>query len=52
MTPQQDYAKDIERLLIDCKRRLNEAADRGQIVEVSRLSDQITSLSRMLELVA
>ena len=49
MTPQQSYAADIQRLLMDCKRRLNEAADRGQIVEVSRLSDQLSSLSRLLE---
>ena len=49
MTPQQNYRQDIERLLLDCKRRLNEAADRGQIAEVSRLSDQLTSLSRLLE---
>ena len=49
MTPRQDYAKDIERLLIDCKRRLNAAADRGNVPEVSRLADQVASLSKLLE---
>ena len=49
MSPQESYAKDIERLLMDCRKRLNEAADRGQITEVTRLSDQISSLSRLLE---
>ena len=49
MTPQQSYAADIQRLLMDCKRRLNEAAENGQIVEVSRLADQVVSLGRLLE---
>ena len=49
MTPQQSYRDDIQRLLMDCKRRLNEAADRGQVIEVSRLADQVSSLSRLLE---
>ena len=52
MTPQQDHARNIEVLLIDTKKRLNAAADRGNIAEVSRLADQVSSLSRMLELVA
>ena len=50
MTPQQQsYAADIQRLLLDCKRRLNDAADGGNIPEVSRLSDQLSNLSRLLE---
>ena len=49
MTPKQSYAEDIQRLLLDCKRRLNQAADRGQINEVSRLSEQVSSLARLLE---
>ena len=49
MTPQQSYAADIQRLLMDCKRRLNEAADRGNVPEVSRLSEQVASLGRLLE---
>ena len=49
MSPKESYKADIERLLIDCRRRLNEAADRGQIAEVSRLSDQLTSLSKLIE---
>ena len=49
MTPKQSYRDDIQRLLLDCKRRLNQAADRGQINEVSRLSEQLTSLSKLLE---
>ena len=49
MTPKQDYAKDIQRLLLDCKRRLNAAADRGNVPEVSRLAEQVASLSRLLE---
>ena len=49
MTPQQSYAADIQRMIVDCRRRLNQAADQGQVIEVSRLSDQLTSLSRLLE---
>ena len=52
MTPQQDHARNIEELLIDTRKRLNAAADRGNIPEVSRLAEQIKSLARMLELVA
>ena len=50
MTPQQkSYAEDIQNMLIDCKRRLNAAADRGDIREMGRLAYQYTSLSRLLE---
>ena len=49
MSPKESYKADIQRLLIDCRRRLNQAADRGQINEVSRLSEQLTSLSKLLE---
>ena len=50
MTPQQkSYAEDIQNMLIDCKRRLNTAADRGDFPEMNRLSDQYASLSRLLE---
>ena len=49
MTPQQqNNARDIEELLIDCKRRLNAAAVRGNIPEASRLGEQMASLSRLL----
>ena len=44
MPPQQDHARNIEKLLIDCCRRMNEPADKGQIVEVSRLAEQLASL--------
>ena len=51
MTPKQDYAKDIQRLLLDCKQQLNEAADQGNfIAEVSRLSEQVASLRRLPKL--
>ena len=46
---QQSYADDIQRLLVDCKRRLNAAADVGDFLEMNRLSDQYASLSRLLE---
>ena len=49
MTPQEQHRRNIEELLIQCKRDLNQAADVGQINEVSRLSDQLTSLSKLLE---
>ena len=49
MSPQESYKADIEELLIDCRRRLNDAADRGNIPEVSRLAEQVASLSRLLE---
>ena len=49
MTPQQDHARNIEVLLIDNKKRLNAAADVGNVPEVSRLADQVASLSRLLE---
>ena len=49
MTAQKNYADDIERLMLDCRKRLNDAADKGQIAEMSRLSDQYASLSRLLE---
>ena len=48
MTPKGSHAKDIELMLIDSKRRLNEAADRGNFPEMTRLADQITSLGRLL----
>jgi len=31
VSPKESNKADIERLLIDCRRRLNEAAGRGQI---------------------
>ena len=46
---QQSHLDDIQQLLIDTKRRLNLAADSGNIAEISRLSDQITSLSKLFE---
>ena len=46
---QQSHLDNIQHLLIDTKRRLNIAADSGNIPEISRLSDQITSLSRLLD---
>ena len=49
MSPKESYREDIERLIIDCRKRLNTAADAGNIVEVSRLTDQVASLSRLLE---
>ena len=49
MTPQQSHARNIEVLLIDTKKRLNAAADRGNVPEVSRLAEQVASLSRLLE---
>ena len=49
MTPQEQHRRNIEELLIQCKRDLNAAADVGQIAEVSRLSEQFSSLSRLLE---
>ena len=49
MSPKQSYKADIERLLIDTKKRLNDAADRGNVPEVSRLAEQVSSLSRLLE---
>ena len=48
MTSQNDRAH-IERLLMDAKRKLNEAADAGDIKEMGRLTDQCVSLSRLLE---
>ena len=49
MTPQQSHARNIKELLIDTKKRLNHAADRGNIAEVSWLSEQVSSLARLLE---
>jgi len=49
MTPKQSHAENIQNMLIDTKRRLNAAADRGNIAEVSRLSEQVASLARLLE---
>ena len=49
MTPQQDHTRNIEVMLIDTKRRLNEAADRTDIREMGRLADQVASLSKLLE---
>ncbi len=49
MTPQQSHAENIQNMLIDTKRRLNAAADRGDFREMGRLSDQYASLSRLLE---
>ena len=50
MTPQQkSYAEDIQNLMLDCKRRLNVAADRGDFREMGRLADQYTSLSKLFE---
>ena len=49
MTPlQQNNARDIEELLIDCKRRLNAAAVRGNIPEASRLGEKMANFSRLL----
>ena len=52
MTPKENDRDDIQGMLIDCKRRLNEAADRADIREMGRLADQCASLSRMLEAVS
>ena len=49
MSPQESHAKDIELMLINAKRRLNEASDRGDFREMGRLADQCVSLSRLLE---
>ena len=49
MTAQKNYAEEINNMLIDVRRRLSAAADRGDFPEMSRLSDQYASLSRLLE---
>ena len=48
MTSNEDRAQ-IERMLLDCKQKLNAASDRGDIREMGRLADQCVSLSRLLE---
>ena len=49
MTSKEEHRKNIQRMLIDSKRQLNDAADRGNIADMHRLTDQVTSLSRLLE---
>ena len=50
MTSKEEHRKNIQRMLIDSKRQLNDAADRGNFRDMTRYADQITSLARMLEL--
>ena len=49
MTSKEDHRKNIQRMLIDSKRQLNDAADRGNFAEMTRCADQVTSLARLLE---
>ena len=46
---QQSHLDNIQQLMIDTKRRLNVAADSGNIAEISRLADQVSSLSKLFE---
>ena len=49
MTSKEEHRKNIQRMLIDSKRQLNDAADRGNFAEMNRYADQVTSLARLLE---
>ena len=49
MTPQQSYRQDIEQMMIDCRKRLNEASDRADIREMGRLADLIEAAEKMRE---
>ena len=49
MSPKQRYRDDIQQMMLDCRKRLNEASDRADIRGVSRLADQNASLSTLLE---
>ncbi len=49
MTPQQDYIRDIDRMLIDLRHRIGLAADKADFPELHRLLDQQESLKRLKE---
>lgn len=49
MTPRESHAAELQRMMLDCKRQMNEAADSGNLREINRLADQYASLSRLLE---
>ena len=49
MTPQQNYLEDIDRMLIDLRRRIGLAADKADFPELHRLLDQQDRSKRLLE---
>ena len=43
----KDNTNDVQHLLVDCKRQLNDD-DRGDLREMNRLSGQTVSMSKLL----
>ena len=49
MTSRESHADNIQQMLLDTRRWINEAADVGNLREMGRLAEQYASLSRLLE---